>query len=168
MAPAPPQLKSSFPPVADADARLLILGSLPGEVSLRRSQYYGHPQNQFWRLMAGVLGHALPEAYDARLAALRAAGVALWDVVRTARREGSLDARIRDHQPNPLRDFVTSLPQLRAVAFNGGTASAIGRRALGEQPGLALISLPSSSPAYTFAFEAKAAAWRPLRSFLES
>jgi hypoxanthine-DNA glycosylase len=168
MAPASQPLKSSFPPVADPDARLLVLGSLPGEVSLKRAQYYGHPQNQFWRLMGSVLGRELPDAYEARLATLRAAGVALWDVVQTARREGSLDARIRDHQPNPLRDFVTSLPRLRAVAFNGGTASAIGRRALGEQPGLALISLPSSSPAYTLAFEAKAAAWRQLRSFLES
>jgi hypoxanthine-DNA glycosylase len=160
-------LKSSFSPVADSAARLLVLGSLPGEVSLQRAQYYGHPQNQFWRLMGRVLGRDLPDDYEARLETLQAAGIALWDVVRTATRAGSLDARIRDHEPNPLVDFVATLPALRAVAFNGGTASAIGRRALGEPRALALITLPSSSPAYTLAFERKAEAWMQLRRFLE-
>ncbi|HEY1752290.1 MAG TPA: DNA-deoxyinosine glycosylase [Caulobacteraceae bacterium] len=158
--------KASFAPVASARTRLLVLGSLPGEVSLRRAQYYGHPQNQFWRLMGRVLGAEPPAGYEARLAALFAAGVGLWDVVRTARRAGSLDAAIRDHAPNPLAEFIATLPQLRAVAFNGGTASAIGRRALGEVEGVELVTLPSSSPAYTLAFERKAEAWAQLRRFL--
>ena len=161
-------LKASFPPVWRADARLLILGSLPGEVSLKRAQYYGHPQNQFWRLIGRVLGREMPEGYDTRLAALQDVGVALWDVVRTATRIGSLDARIRDHEANPLRDFVSALPQLRAVAFNGATASAIGRRALGQPSRVTLVTLPSSSPAYTLAFERKAEAWLQLRRFLEA
>lgn len=158
--------KSSFAPVADAGARLLILGSLPGEASLRKAQYYGHPQNQFWRLMGEVLGRELPEAYEARLAALRAAGVALWDVVASAERVGSLDARIKAHQANPLADFVSTLPRLRAVAFNGGKSLAIGRPALAGA-GLELIALPSSSPAYTLPFARKAEAWGELRRFLE-
>jgi hypoxanthine-DNA glycosylase len=163
-----PELKSSFPPVVDAGVRVLVLGSLPGEVSLAKQQYYAYPHNQFWRLIAHVLGRELPAAYEARLAALLQANVGLWDVVRTATRAGSLDASIRDHQPNRLADIVATLPRLRAVAFNGATASLIGRRALGDVSGVELVSLPSSSPAYTMAFERKAQAWDVLRRFLES
>lgn len=163
-----PPLKSSFAPVADAGVRVLVLGSLPGEVSLEKQQYYAYPHNQFWRLIGHVLRRELPAGYEARLAALLAAGVGLWDVVRIASRAGSLDASIRSHEPNALAEFVATLPRLRAVAFNGATASAIGRRALGEAPGVELISLPSSSPAYTLAFERKAEAWTALRRFLES
>ncbi|HWF77301.1 MAG TPA: DNA-deoxyinosine glycosylase [Caulobacteraceae bacterium] len=159
--------KSSFAPVADAGARLLVLGSLPGEMSLRIGQYYGNPQNQFWRLMGAALGRELPGVYEARLEVLQGAGVALWDVVRSAVRPGSLDGRIRDHQPNPLADFAATLPRLRAVAFNGKTAAAIGARALADVAKLELMALPSSSPAYTLAFERKAEAWAKLRRFLE-
>jgi hypoxanthine-DNA glycosylase len=168
MAGAPTELKSSFPPVVDRGVRVLVLGSLPGEVSLARQQYYAYPHNQFWRLIGHVLGRELPGAYEARLAALLQAGVGLWDVVRTATRAGSLDASIRGHQPNPLAELVGALPRLRSVAFNGATASAIGRRALGDVRGVELVSLPSSSPAYTLAFERKAEAWATLRGFLET
>ena len=166
MAEAAAQRKSSFEPVADAGARLLILGSLPGEVSLAKAQYYGNARNQFWRLVGGVIGQALPEAYEARLAALHGAGVGLWDVVRSAVRPGSLDASITDHEANPLAKFVTTLPRLQAVAFNGGRAYAIGRRALADCQ-IELVPLPSSSPAYTLSFERKAAEWTQLRRFLE-
>jgi hypoxanthine-DNA glycosylase len=155
--------------VTDRHTRLLILGSLPGEVSLARAQYYGHPQNQFWRLMGRVLGAEMPpEDYVGRLAILQRASVGLWDVVRVARRAGSLDAAIRDHEPNPLADFAATLPALRAIAFNGGTAAAIGRRQLSGKAGLALIDLPSSSPAYTMTFERKAERWDALRAFLDA
>ena len=158
--------KSSFAPVADAGARLLILGSLPGEASLKKGEYYGNPRNQFWRLMGEVLGRELPEAYEARLAALRGAGVALWDVVASAERAGSLDARIKAHEPNRLADLVVALPRLQAVAFNGGRAFAIGHRALADGK-VELVPLPSSSPAYTLPYERKAVAWTGLRRFLE-
>ena len=93
--------KSSFPPVAAADARLLVLGSLPGDRSLAEARYYAHPQNQFWALMSGVLARDLVAlAYDERLVALRDAGVALWDVIGSAHRIGSTDAAILDAQVN--------------------------------------------------------------------
>ena len=158
--------KASFPAVADADTRVLILGSLPGEISLSRAQYYAHPRNQFWRLTGAAIGADLDGlAYLERLAALRAVGVGLWDVIASAERRGSLDAAIRDHQANALAEFAATLPRLRAVAFNGAKASAIGRRLL-DGAGLALITLPSSSPAYTAPFERKAADWLQLRTFL--
>jgi TDG/mug DNA glycosylase family protein len=161
-------IKSSFPAVADINTRVLILGSLPGEISLSRAQYYAHPRNQFWRLMQAVIGTDLAGLpYPARLAALADAGVGLWDVIGSAERRGSLDADIRNHRANALAEFAASLPALRAVAFNGGKASDIGGRLLDAAPGFDQVTLPSSSPAHTLAFERKAAEWLRLRAFLE-
>ena len=155
--------KRAFDPVVDAKTRLLILGSLPGDASLKAAQYYAHPQNAFWRLVGGVMGQELTAlAYDARLAALKAAGVGLWDVIATAHRPGSLDAAIREAEAADLRGLVARLPELRAVAFNGATSARIGRRSLEGFEGLTLIDLPSSSPAFTRPFAEKAAAWATL------
>ena len=161
-------LKSSFPPVVDEKTRVLVLGSLPGEVSLSRAEYYAHPRNQFWRLMQAVTGAALVDAaYPVRLQALLAAGVGLWDVIGSAERAGSLDGAIRNHSPNALGALVAALPSLHAVAFNGAKASQIGRRQLGAAGGLTLITLPSSSPAHAArSFEQKLAQWRRLEPFL--
>ena len=156
--------KAAFAPVVDANTRLLILGSLPGDASLRAGQYYGHPRNAFWRLVGGVIGRdlaALP--YDERLAALKSAGVGLWDVIASAERPGSLDAAIRAPEAADLRGLVASLPALRAVAFNGGTAARLGRAVLAGTPDrVALIDLPSSSPAHARPYGDKAAAWAAL------
>lgn len=163
-----PILKSSFPPIAGPDARLLILGSLPGEASLARSQYYAHPHNGFWRLMAEVLedSEAAAPEYEARLAALARHDVGLWDVVKSATRSGSLDANIRRHAPNALAELVAMLPQLGAVAFNGAKAAAIGRKLISPDGPWTLIDLPSSSPANTRPFFQKRAAWLALRPFV--
>jgi hypoxanthine-DNA glycosylase len=161
------ELKRSFPPVADERTRVLVLGSLPGEESLARQRYYANPRNHFWRLMSAVTGAELvPLDYGARLQALLDAGVGLWDSVGTASRDGSLDAAIRDHIPNALADLALSLPELKAVGFNGGTSARIGMKALAGATEAALIVLPSSSPAYTLAFEKKLEAWLQLRNYL--
>jgi hypoxanthine-DNA glycosylase len=160
-------LKRSFPPVVDAATRILILGSLPGEVSLARQRYYAHPQNQFWRLIGAVAGVALdPLGYEARLEALLARGIGLWDTVAAATRRGSLDGGIRDIERNPLPAFVETLPALKAVGFNGGKSASLAMPQLAGRPGLALVPLPSSSPAYTLSFDAKLAEWRRLAPFL--
>ncbi len=159
-------LKRAFDPVVDAHTQLLILGSLPGDASLKAGQYYGHPQNGFWRLVGEVIGldlAALP--YPERLAALKAAGVGLWDVIASAERRGSLDGAIRNAEGADLIRLVDSLPALKAVAFNGGTAARLGRRALAPRPGIDQIDLPSSSPAYTRPLAEKAAAWAMLEAF---
>jgi hypoxanthine-DNA glycosylase len=159
--------KRAFAPVVDANTRLLILGSLPGDASLRAGQYYGHPQNAFWRLIGGVIGRDLAAlAYDERLTALKAAGVGLWDVIASAERPGSLDAAIRQPEAADLRGLVAMLPGLRAVAFNGGTAARLGRAVLADAHGVALIDLPSSSPAHTRPFDQKASAWAGLADWL--
>jgi hypoxanthine-DNA glycosylase len=162
-------LKRSFPPVVDASTRILLLGSLPGEKSLAAARYYAHPRNQFWRLIGTVIGEALePLAYDERLERLRAAGVGLWDVVRSATRKGSLDGAIRGHEANPLAELAASLPRLRAVGFNGGASARIGGPLLAHDKRLTLIPLPSSSPAFTLAYEEKKKAWLRLRDYLQA
>ncbi len=161
-------IKHAFPPFTDENTRLLILGSLPGDASLKAAQYYAHPQNGFWRLIGGVIGreiHALP--YPERLDALKAAGVGLWDVIASAERPGSLDAAIRSPQAADLRGLIAGLPALKAVAFNGATAAKGGRRILNDVPGLSLIDLPSSSPAHaTRSLSEKAESWAILKTFL--
>jgi hypoxanthine-DNA glycosylase len=161
-------LKHSFPPVVDARTRLLICGSLPGDRSLAARRYYAHPQNQFWRLLSPVAGRDLQALeYDARLAALLEARIGLWDVVASASRAGSSDAAIRDHAPNDLVALAASLPELRAIAFNGGTAHKIGTRMMRASPDrYALIALPSSSPLHTAGLQAKQPIWAALRAQL--
>lgn len=158
----------NFPPVTRPDTRLLVLGSLPGAASLAQQRYYAHPRNLFWRLMSGVTGRDLvPLAYEARLEALLAARIGLWDTVAAATRKGSLDSAIRLHEASDLAGLVATLPDLRAIGFNGARSAAIGRRQLGEAPGLALIDLPSSSPAYaSLGFDKKQEAWRTLAAYL--
>ena len=152
-----------MPPVGSSDARLMILGSLPGEQSLKAQRYYAHPQNQFWRLLGAAIGEDLATlGYDDRIARLAARHIALWDVVGEARRKGSLDGAIRDATPNRLADYVASHPRLRAVAFNGQTAARLGRLALSGNEGLILVDLPSSSPAYTLPFAWKVERWAEL------
>lgn len=160
-------VKRSFPPVADARTRVLVLGSLPGEESLARGQYYAHPRNHFWRLIGAVIEEeldALP--YAARLERLLAAGVGLWDTIGAATRRGSLDGNIRGIEANPLGELVATLPELRAVGFNGGRSASLGMTALAGEPRLALLPLPSSSPAFTLPFAAKLERWTALRPFL--
>jgi len=160
-------VKRAFDPVVDANTRLLILGSLPGDASLKAGQYYGHPRNGFWRLVGGVIGIdlvALP--YAERMQALRVAGVGLWDVIASAERPGSLDAAIRHAEAADLNRLVDDLPALKAIAFNGATAARHGRRGLTPGARIDLIDLPSSSPAHTLALAEKAAAWSILGTWL--
>lgn len=161
-------MQHCFAPVTRADTRLLVLGSLPGAISLAEGRYYAHPRNLFWRLIGEAIGRDLaPLPYDARLAALLDAGVGLWDAVAAATREGSLDAAIRLHEASDLATLAATLPRLRAVAFNGATAARIGRRQLAGVADVALVDLPSSSPAYaSLPFARKREAWLALRAYL--
>lgn len=160
--------KRSFAPVVDANTRVLILGSLPGEVSLAHGQYYAHKQNRFWALIGQIIGEDLPNMdYPTRLQTLLQHQIGLWDVVAEAHRAGSLDSNIRDHSGNDLVGLIQTLPNLAAIAFNGGTAAKIGLKQLGERAErYRIIRLPSSSPAHTSAFTEKLAAWVELKDLL--
>lgn len=161
--------KRSFPPVVDANTRVLILGSLPGEASLAAGQYYANPRNAFWRLLETVLDAPLVTlAYEDRLVTLQSRGVGLWDVVAEAERRGSLDTAILNPSANDLLALVETLLALRVVAFNGGTAAKLGSRLLAPVANrMALIALPSSSPAHAArSFAQKAEAWSALKDWL--
>ncbi len=160
-----PTTKRCFDPVVDDQTRLLVLGSLPGEKSLGLQQYYGNRQNRFWLLMSEVIGAELvPLDYEARLAMLLRSGVGLWDVVAQAQRPGSLDSNIRNREDNDLPGLLARYPNIQAIAFNGATAARFGLRVLGEHASrYAIVQLPSSSPAYTLAYEGKRAQWRALK-----
>jgi len=162
-------VKVGLPPVARSDARLFILGSLPGEASLAARRYYAHPTNQFWRLLGTAIGEELqPVPYEERLVRLAERRVGLWDVIASAAREGSLDQAIRNAEHNRVEHLLRDFPHLRAIAFNGSTAARIGRALIGSQPlGIQLLDLPSSSAANTRAFVEKAEAWALLAQFLQ-
>ena len=141
-------IKHSFAPIVGPNPRVLILGSLPGDASLKIGQYYGHPRNRFWDLVGAALKEdlrALP--YAKRVSRLKARGVALWDVVSRARRRGSLDADIRDEHHNLVLDLIHKT-RVTTVFLNGNKAAVAFSRACPTIPnGLTVVKLPSSSPA---------------------
>jgi hypoxanthine-DNA glycosylase len=153
-------LKSGLPAIADDQTRLFILGSLPGERSLRDGRYYAHPTNQFWKLVGVVIGQDLAASeYQQRLAVLAAHGIGLWDVVSAARREGSEDSAIRDAVHNPIGGLRNQYPLLEAIAFNGGHAARDGRRLMAGLAGIQLYDLVSSSGLARMSLSDKVAQW---------
>ncbi|MEC7725104.1 MAG: DNA-deoxyinosine glycosylase [Planctomycetota bacterium] len=159
---------SSFPPVASRDARVLVLGSMPGVASLEAQRYYAHPRNAFWPIMGELLGFDASIPYRSRLAALRRSGVALWDVLAQCVRPGSLDSDIdlRSAQPNDFAGFLQRHRGVEQVLCNGGVAFQVfRRRVLPQLPppfaALSVLQMPSTSPANAGArFEQKLAKWR--------
>ena len=162
-------VKAGLPPIARPDARLFLLGSLPGDASLAARRYYAHPTNQFWWLLGTAIGeelHALH--YEERLARLAQRRIGLWDVIASASRRGSLDQAIRQAQHNRVEHLLHDFPDLQVIAFNGTTAAAAGRKLIGvPPPGLTLVDLPSSSAANTRPLADKAAAWATLRQYVQ-
>lgn len=156
----------SFPPIADAAAERLILGSMPGAASLAAGRYYAHPHNAFWPILAELIGFAPDADYATRVSALRAAHIALWDVLQSCTREGSLDAQIAraSEVPNDFAGFFASHPNICRVYFNGSKAETAFRQRVLPQidaSRLQFIRLPSTSPAHAAQSRAeKLAAWR--------
>ena len=138
----------SFPPLLGTDARLLILGSMPGIASLQANRYYAHPRNQFWPILGELLGFDANDAYAQRVEALHAAGIAVWDVLAECEREGSLDTAIdrRSEFPNDIPGLLAAQTSIRRVLLNGQKAATSLQR---HFPTLRIdrVTLPSTSPA---------------------
>ncbi len=160
----------SFPPVADDRVRLLILGSMPGVLSLTENQYYAHPRNLFWPIMGALFGAAREVPYAQRLQILKDNHIALWDVLRSCQRTGSLDSDIQCEEANDFKAFFAQHPGITHVFFNGGKAETSFRKHVKDAPErLTLMRLPSTSPAHaTLSFEKKLEVWKQILPFTPS
>ncbi len=153
----------SFAPVSNADARVLILGSMPGKKSLEQNQYYAHPANTFWRIMGELVGAHPNLPYEERLDALKFSGIALWDTLASCERKTSLDSHIRKESANDFALFFAQHPHITQVFFNGSKAEQCFRKFVQAKQALPLLEfyrLPSTSPAHaTMHYEGKLKYW---------
>ena len=148
---------------------MLVLGTLPGEESLRRGEYYAHPRNLFWPIAFGLFSLDVPASYDERVDFLRSRRIAVWDVCASGERRASADATIRGEVPNAIEELIAEYPGIRAFAFNGSGARRLYDRHFARKPGLVYLALPSTSPAYaSLGFADKLARWRALRDVLDT
>lgn len=165
----------SFDPIIGSDPRVLILGSMPGVKSLQAQQYYAHPRNAFWPIMAELFAIEWDRQYQRRIEQLQTLPVALWDVLGSCYREGSLDAAISsaNMQVNPIAQLLFDCPGIALIAFNGTTAEKLFRRLVwpnvSDQSGLNLLRLPSTSPAHaSMNLEQKLSAWSAINEHLNN
>lgn len=155
-------LLRGFPPIVDEHSRVLILGSFPSAQSLAVGQYYANPRNAFWPITGELFGFDAAAPYETRLAALRSAGVALWDVLKACRRAGSADSAIdpKSLAPNDFGRLFASYPAITRVYFNGAKAAELYRRLAEAEDRVEYRRLPSTSPAHAVRPGVKLAAWR--------
>ena len=155
-------LIQSFEPIVGPGARILILGSMPGIASLEANQYYGHPQNAFWRTMGDIYNAGPERPYAERVSIIKDHGVAVWDVLKLCRREGSLDSNIRDEVPNDFEAFFHRHPRIERVVLNGRKAAkSFEAYVRPVQPELDVRAAPSTSPAFAaMRYEQKSRQWR--------
>jgi hypoxanthine-DNA glycosylase len=163
----------SFPPVIDENSKLLILGSMPGVVSLRAYQYYGHPRNHFWPILYELFEQRPPDPeYDLRLAFVLSHRIALWDSIAACEREGSLDADIKDVVPNEIPALLRRFPQVEAVVCNGGKSFAELKKHHGKTPEIesrTVLKLPSTSPVPTAqyrGFQDRLEVWQVIKTLV--
>ena len=141
--------KLGLEPVIGTNPRILILGSLPGDESIRKQEYYGNPRNMFWDVMGGILGEKAPVRYSERVEYLKRHGIALWDILHAAEREGSLDAKIKNEEFNDIAWLLSDNPSIEVIATNGGKAEKSFRKYLRRNPsvtGKRIYHCASTSP----------------------
>ena len=149
----------SFKPIYASDAKVLIVGSMPGVKSLQEQQYYAHPRNAFWPILFEVFGLEKTDDYAQKKRLIVDNNLALWDVARLCEREGSLDSDMKDIAFNDFGALFEACPQIHAVLCNGGTAHSLFIKS-GYAQGKVVLRLPSTSPAYTLSYEKKRTAWK--------
>jgi hypoxanthine-DNA glycosylase len=157
-------LLRGLPPIIDDGARLLILGNMPSVMSLAAQQYYANPRNGFWRIMGEIFGFDALAPYEDRVVALRAHGVAVWDVLRSCRRVGSLDSAVEPDSmvANDFGELFDAHPTIERVLFNGAAAEKNYGRLVRVERSVSYHRLPSTSPAQTMRYADKLAAWRAI------
>lgn len=157
---------SSFSPLIDDQSEILILGSIPGVKSLEKQQYYAHPQNKFWKIILELLHEEFTEDYTERLETLKKHHIALWDVIDTCERKGSLDSEIKNEETNQIAELLEEHPNVKAIFCNGGKSYKSLQKLLGKNYRLPIYQLPSTSPLHTVSFEKKFEEWKVILEFL--
>ena len=161
-----PNRVSSFPPIISERSKILILGSVPGVKSLEMQQYYAHPQNQFWKIIFEIFEEDFTADYQKRTEIIRKNNIALWDVIDTCEREGSLDTKIRNEEHNDILKILREHPNIKAVFCNGQKSFKNLKKILGKEAEIPALVLPSTSPLHTIPLEKKLAEWKIIKTFL--
>ena len=152
----------SFAPIVDLQSKVLILGTMPGNESLRTQKYYAHPRNAFWKIIFEILDLPLSDDYQIRRNVLLQHNIALWDVLKACERRSSLDNDIRMEEPNDIQTFLSLHPNIAWIFFNGkGSARYFGKYFSNIH--LPNRVLPSTSPAHAIKWEQKLAAWQIIK-----
>ena len=160
-------VKHEFAPIFDENSEILILGTLPSVKSREQNFYYGHPQNRFWKTLAGILAVPVPGSIDEKKEFLLSHHIALWDVIASCSIEGSSDSSIRDVVPNDL-SRILSTADIRAIFCNGKTSWNYYRKYQESATGIPAVSLPSTSPANAaWTLEKLEGAWGIVTDYLK-
>ena len=153
----------SFLPIIDKQTKILILGSLPGKKSLELRQYYGHPRNRIWKILAHITNNEIPQNYERKKEFLFKYNIGLWDVAHSAYREGSMDSNIKKERPNDIENLLESHESIRVIGFNGKKAEKMFYKYFKERKHLMYVPLPSTSPAnMAINFEEMCSRWSDL------
>lgn len=156
----------SFEPIVDENSKILILGSIPGVKSLEKQEYYGHPQNKFWKIICEILNEDFTTVYQEKLKILKKNHIAVWDVLDSCERKGSLDSEIKNEETNAIEDLLSRYPNISAIFCNGGKSFKILQNILGENYKIPIYLLPSTSPLHTISFEKKLESWQVISRYL--
>ena len=157
---------SSFAPIISTTSRILILGSVPGVKSLEMQQYYAHPQNQFWKIVFELIGEDFSKDYETRIETIRKNNIALWDVIDTCEREGSLDTKIRNEEHNDITKILNDHPSISVIFCNGQKSFKNLKKILGKESEIPVFVLPSTSQLHTISFDKKLKEWEIIKTFL--
>lgn len=162
-----PIIKNILPAIVDEQTKVLILGSMPGEISLVKQQYYGNERNHFWRIISALFEREIPSDYDGKIQLAKMYGIGLWDVIESCERQGSLDSAIKKEVPNNLKDIFEQYQQIELVLFNGGKAFTTFKKYfnMADFPQIRFMKMPSTSPVpgrNVKSYDEKLVCWREI------
>jgi hypoxanthine-DNA glycosylase len=157
----------SFPPIIDNTSKILILGSIPGVKSLEKQQYYAHPQNKFWKIIFELFNEKFTEDYTEKIDVLKQHYIALWDVIDSCERKGSLDSEIKNEEANQIEELLEKYPNIQVLFCNGGKSYKNLQKVLGKNFRIPIELMPSTSPLHTVSFERKLEEWKKILAFTE-
>ncbi|WP_306350043.1 DNA-deoxyinosine glycosylase [Flavobacterium sp. '19STA2R22 D10 B1'] len=159
--PSTEHFKESFLPIVNSETNTLILGTMPGEISLNKREYYGNVRNQFWKIIFTTFGKdSVPLDFDKKIAFLQQQQLGLWDTLSSCERKGSLDIHIKNQKENDFVALFTQYPNIKRILFNGKESHKYFIKKFGQLDGIEYFQMPSTSPANTVPFESKLNDWK--------